>query len=158
MQIKLGQLPMIHSSLSKLVQLSVPAKIYYRLSKNVRLVEQELKQLEEQRQKLAAKYEVPSLMPGQEPPEVQPSQEVIQAFNQEWIDLLNSEIELGLMQFTAEDLGDAVITPTDLFALEGNIMPDTMEGEKVPVLPLVKTDAPAANDAPAATQTTEGAA
>lgn len=111
----LGELKSIEESLKKLIELPLPIKISYSLSKVLNNISKELILLEEQRMNLVRKY-------GETNPEtneIKVSNDNMNSFIQEFNELLQEELELQIKPISIDSLGDDLkLTPVDMARLE----------------------------------------
>ena len=110
----LGELKSIEESLKKLLILTLPIKISYKLSKVLAKISKELALLEEQRMNLVRKY-------GEENPEtkeirVQPDQ--MPAFINEFNELLQETVKFDFEPVSIDSVGDIEFSPLDMANLE----------------------------------------
>lgn len=94
MKIKLEKLFNMQTSLNRITNLELEPKISYRLSKILKKVIAELKDLEEQRQKLLTKYAVETFDDKGEKTGKKVPDDKLEVFTAEWMVLLQEEVEL----------------------------------------------------------------
>lgn len=111
----LGELKSIEESLKKLIELPLPIKISYSLSKVLNNISKELILLEEQRMNLVRKYGETN----QETKEIKVSNENLDLFVKEFNELLQEELELMIKPININSLGDDLkLSPVDMARLE----------------------------------------
>ena len=116
--VKVGELKVIESSLSKLAASDLPIKFSWKLSKFIRQIQEEFKILEEQRVKLVSKY-------ASEEDKNRVAESNIDAFINEYNDLLSVEIDVSYPTISINDLPDTLqMTPTELASLDNKIILD----------------------------------
>lgn len=112
MKIKLDKLVSMQQSLNRITSLELPPKVSYRLSKTLKKVLSELKDLEVERKKLFNKYAQPDEKGVPKVPE-----DKIETFSAEWATLLQEEVELeGIAKVTLPD--DVKISAREAMDLE----------------------------------------
>lgn len=122
MRVQLSKVIDAMPAISQFAQKELPAKAAYRVSKLVRKITDESRELQEQRNKAIVKHGHKVKRPGpdgkeQEVTEVRP--ESVEAFNTEMRALLESEIELeGVAKIKFSDLEGLHLSPAVLADLE----------------------------------------
>jgi hypothetical protein len=104
--------------LQKLSQEALPIKVAYRLTKLIKMVEKEVKMIEEFRVQLLERY---CIRNEDGSPVIEEGHYAVQdigEFQAALNDLGESEAEIDFQPLKLEDLGDIKIAPSDLFALE----------------------------------------
>ena len=122
MKIKLGELSTIIGSLNKLIDKEIPIKTSYKLSKLTRNLMNEYKIYEDNRMKLINKYaekdENGNIKINKEDNTIMILNGNRDKFNNEFIELVNIEIELEFDKIKLDDLSDVMISPRDLLNLD----------------------------------------
>ena len=127
-QLKLGEIRLLIEGLRKIVDKPLPVKTAYRLSKIIRIVNDEFTDFETARGKLVRKHS----KEGEEgsPAEVKVDPEKQQQFFEEFNTLLGEEIEIDINLISLEDLGDISLTAADMFSLQKIIKEDEEKVEE----------------------------
>jgi hypothetical protein len=119
MKIRLIEIKMIESSINKLMETNLPVKTAYRLSKLLKDVSSELQTLEENRVRLVRKYaDVKEDTPEQE---VKVPKDKVEPFQNEFNELLQTEVEIKFDPVSISDLEEVRLTPIDILRLENII-------------------------------------
>jgi hypothetical protein len=103
--------------LEKLVDKEVSIKVAYRLSRIIKVLNEELQLFEEQRQKLVQKYGTQQ----EDAPEgsITVSEENLEPFQKDLSELLTAEIDLGCEPMNIDEFGDNVeIKTAELMMIE----------------------------------------
>ena len=109
MKITLKEIKLAEAPLTKFVEQTIPIKLAYNLGKLVRVMQQELRQIEAARVKLVKQYGTES---SADVIEVKP--ENLQQFNEEWTQLLETEIDLDFEPISSNLLNSLDIQMTSL--------------------------------------------
>lgn len=110
-------------SLKKLLEIKLPIKISYKISKIVNLCQPELAIFEEQRNSLIKKLGVSTNNPDN-PNEIQVKNENLPEFQEDYNKLVDIDVDLGfgkgndLEKIKIDDLGDIVVEPNLLLSLD----------------------------------------
>ena len=114
MQITISEILKGKSVLEKLVDKEISIKTAYKLSRMIKVLNEELQTFEESRQKLVQQYgEV------QEDDSIAVKEDNIEAFNTELADLLTAEIEVGCEPISIDEFADGVeIKTAELMMIE----------------------------------------
>jgi hypothetical protein len=139
MKLTMNQLMQMQVSLVALSQIKLPAKVAYRVGRDLDKVGSHGKQAIGDMQKLYRETGVISEDGTQYLPPTDP--EAAAVFQAAWSEIQNREVEIEFLTISLAELGDAVIEPAHLMALEGVIVVDD---DAAPALRLVP--APAANE------------
>ncbi len=109
MKVSLGEIYMSASVMNKLIDVSLPAKLSFRLVRVMRDLNDALKHLEEERTKLIKKY-------GNDSGDgnITVSEEQKEQFLQEFNDLLSEEIEINWEQIDPDSMGNTPLTVGDI--------------------------------------------
>ena len=127
MKTKLANVKMMEQSLSKLVDKELNIKVAYKLSKTLKVIGEELSELEEARQKLVKKYsdktktDKDSEVSEQD---LKVSKENEQKFFKEYSQLLEEEVEFDVQPISIEKLEDVSLSPRDISFLSDIIICD----------------------------------
>jgi len=129
MKIKLAQIKAIEEPLAKLADKELDIRISYRLGKFIKVIGQELQELETNRIKLIKKYGKPvDNKAGQQ--EYQIEEENKNKFIDDFNKLLQEEINVDFSPISLEELKDVQLTPVDVMRLEGIVIVDNKKKEK----------------------------
>jgi len=128
-QLKLGEIRLLIEGLRKIVDKPLPVKTAYRLSKIIRIVNDEFTDFETARGKLVRKHSKEGEEEGS-PAEVKVDPEKQQQFFEEFNTLLGEEIEIDINLISLEDLGDISLTAADMFSLQKIIKEDEEKVEE----------------------------
>lgn len=127
MKTKLANVKMMEQSLSKLVDKELNIKVAYRLSKILKVVGEELSELEKARQKLVKKYSDDTKTDKDSETnqqELKVSKENEQKFFKEYSQLLEEEVEFDIKPVSIEELEGVSLTPRDISFLSDIIICD----------------------------------
>ena len=97
--VKLSNIFNAQREINSLTNLNLKASTAFKLSKCIKKLQEEIKDVEDKRIELVRKYKVSD-------PETR-TEENVQKFNEEFNDLLNTEIELYIKPISAQDLVDS---------------------------------------------------
>ena len=122
MKLKLGELSTIIGSLNKLIDKEISIKTSYKLSKLTRNLMNEYKLYEDNRVKLINKYaekdEIGNVKINKEDNTIIILDVNRDKFNNEFVELINIDIEIEFEKIRLDDLGDVMISPRDLLNLD----------------------------------------
>lgn len=111
MKLKIKDLLIAKESLFTLGRINIPAKAAYIVARNSRKINVELDSFEEARKKLIETYEGKP----QEDGNVEfPSKEIEMKANEEFQELVNTEVEVEIRKLAEGDLGNSLIPPASL--------------------------------------------
>lgn len=113
-EVQLSELKQIEPSLNKLVQMQLPVKISYRLSKVLKKISQELNTLEETRQTLVKKLGVLN----EDTQQIEVPQDRVQDFVKEMEEVLSESYELEFIPIDIEEITNVTLSPADVINLE----------------------------------------
>lgn len=121
MKIKLGEVTMIQQGLMTLVNQQLPVKLSYKLGKLIKIVDDEVQEIENKRIELVKKYGVKN----EEDNTIKVPDDKQDGFMQEYTDLLNLEIDVTFEPISISELPDDLkITPQQLIYLENVVLKD----------------------------------
>jgi len=122
LKLKLGELSTIIGSLNKLIDKEISIKTSYKLSKLTRNLMNEYKLYEDNRVKLINKYaekdEIGNVKINKEDNTIIILDVNRDKFNNEFVELINIDIEIEFEKIRLDDLGDVMISPRDLLNLD----------------------------------------
>lgn len=127
MKTKLANVKMMEQSLSKLVDKELNIKVAYKLSKTLKVIGEELSELEEARQKLVKKYSDKTKTDKDSEvneQDLKVSKENEQKFFKEYSQLLEEEVEFDVQPISIEKLEDVSLSPRDISFLSDIIICD----------------------------------
>jgi hypothetical protein len=110
MKISLKEIKLAEAPLTKFIEQTIPIKLAYRLGKLIRLMQQELQQIEASRIKLVKQYGTEN--EGSSTIEVKP--ESMQQFNEEWLELLDTQADIDFEPIDAAVLDELNISMTPI--------------------------------------------
>ena len=131
MKLLLGEIRPMMEALNVVMDKEIPAKTAYWLSKALKELGSEFEAMEKARQTLVNKY---AKKDDEDQLIVEDNQYVMEdmaAFNAEFIELAEQEIEIKYKPISVDQLGDIQIKGTDLFKL-GKLIKDDEEEENEP--------------------------
>jgi len=136
MKVKLGTIQLAQSGFVTLMKSSMPIKLSYAVSKNVRKIATEAEDIEKFRQELIKKYGKEDGKGG-----IQVTPENSEVFNKEYGEFMDQEIEIDLWKISLSKMAEAGvrITPEQMLSLEDFIDNDIPE-PNVPVVPKITSD------------------
>lgn len=112
MKLKLGEIQDMKDPLGRLTNETLPMKIAFKLNKLVRLFDENLQAIEEERVKL-----VKSLGELDDKGAVQVPKEKMEEFQKQYVELMVEEVEVPFEKFNLEDFSNAKITTQDMLKL-----------------------------------------
>lgn len=112
MQMKLGEILEMKDPMVRLSNEKLPLKLAFKLAKVIKAIDEHLSSVNEVRQKLFTKLAVEK--DGQM---VVPDDKV-QEFNEEWSELLNSDVDVDFEPISLDDLPEVELTAQDMLKLE----------------------------------------
>ena len=122
LKIKIGELNTILESLNKIIDKEISIKISYKISKLTKQLMNEYKLYEENRIRLINKYaerdEQGNIKINKEDNTIIILDVDRDKFNNEFIELVNIDIEIEFDKIRLDDLGDVMISPRDLLNLD----------------------------------------
>ncbi|OUQ31124.1 hypothetical protein [Massilimicrobiota sp. An134] len=107
MKLKNGTILHSVDALNKLASSDLPIKVVYNLKKNIEILNDKLKFINERRNELIRKY-------GHDDRITQDDQEAMQSFINDFNEILEIEEEVDIKTFTLEELDGSKISATDL--------------------------------------------
>lgn len=116
-KVKLVELNAILEGFNELIEITLPVKVAYYVSKNVKKVVSEIKDFEENRVKLAQKY---AKKDKDGVPLIEDNQfvmEDMQGFNKEFVELANIDVEFDFPALTIEQFGNSEVKPSTIIKL-----------------------------------------
>jgi len=113
MKLKLGKILEMKEPLARLTNEQLPLKIAFRLNKLIKALDENLNIIESERVKLVQKL-------GEQNTEgnVQVPKDKIPQFQEEYVELLNEEVEIEFTPFDLEKFENVKITTQDMLKLE----------------------------------------
>lgn len=113
MKLKLGEIQDMKDPLSRLTNETLPMKIAFKLNKLVRLFDENLQVIEEERVKL-----VKSLGEVNDEGSVHVPKEKMEEFQKQYVELMVEEVEVPFEKFNLDDFSNAKITTQDMLKLD----------------------------------------
>ena len=112
----------------------MPIKLSYAIGRNLKKIASEMEDLEKARMDLIKKYGVADEKGG-----MQVTQENMEVFNKEYIELIAQEVEIDIWKLSLSKLSDAgvKISPAQVIALEDFIDDDLPKDAEILVPPVV---------------------
>ena len=114
MKLTLAEIKNIEQPLKKLMNKELDIKVAYGVAKFLRVINEELTDIEESRIKLVKKFSTSDEKTGQ----MQVDKEKQEDFFKEFSAFLNTEIEVSIEPIELESLGKLTFTPLDIIALD----------------------------------------
>jgi len=114
MEFKLGQIQEMKEPLGRLTEQQLPLKLAFKLNKLVRLMDENLAVIEEERIKLVKKLGVLN----EKTENIEIPKESMTQFQKEFVELMNETVELEFKAFKIDDFENAEITTQDMLKLE----------------------------------------
>ena len=114
MKFTLGEIRGLEESLVKIMNKEIPVKAAYKLGKFLKKVSKELVTIEEQRISLVKKYSKGENEKG----DFQVLSEKENDFRKEFVELLQTEVNIDVQTVSIEDFGDISLSPVDLMKLD----------------------------------------
>ena len=113
MKFRLGQIQDMKESLGRLTNEPLPLKIAFKLNKLVRNMDVNLTVIEEERVKLVKKLGVEN----KETNAVEIPKDKIPQFQEEFVELMNEEVEIDFEPFKIDDFANAKVTTQDMLKM-----------------------------------------
>ncbi len=112
MKFRLGQIQDMKEPLGRLTNEQLPLKLAFRLNKLVRNMDTNLTEIEEARVGLVKKLGVENAEGGIEIPK-----DKIPQFQNEFVELMNEEVEIDFTPFNIDDFANAKVTTQDMLKM-----------------------------------------
>ena len=113
MKLQLGQIQDMKDPMSRLTNEKLPLRVAFKLNKMIRVFDENLQVIEEERVKL-----VKALGEESDDGTMKVPKDNLEEFQKQYVELMMEEVEVDVIGFSIDDFGDAKVTTQDMLKLD----------------------------------------